>query len=1056
MPYWTGAINDKWSEPLNWDTSAVPISSDYTAVYNVDNATIDVDIDVNVRYLTLDNKVLSFNMNDKTIICNYSFTDSTSSSSVIDSGTSTIVIGNSAADPDYAYIQTERAIFNKIITFGNVNIYAGNSSSMFDSTSKLKIKDSLIINGIGNVASTSLTYTYIDVPIIDLTNASIFKHSSSSYFVMLKYDTQIIQPEDGRLSGKFCYCINASANDQIIQVPETNGQYSNGALVLSPYDYDTGDYYSNVTFVAPISGHYGFGSGEFAYEDYDYTSNTPIGGLYTTSAILDFSANDSQITTDVLNATYSTIKLPSSVIKINRTLNFSNNVVEFDDELSEILCDVEFRNMMGSVDKNTVLQINSDVKLPKINFRRCSLSGSFKTIALSGSFTPTYKAHYADYPTLSVSVTADENVTLNNFYGNFAGSVSATSFVLSGSKYAKTSVSSITATCSSACLFYDTYFSGGSNTINGVSASAIDCSYHPYYGTPTNMVNDDIPYVYTTWTNGAADNLWSTSGNWTNGVPTSSTIAVFDYGVTTDNCIVDISTTVFGVSAKAYGTTTAAYNYSGSIEFLSSVELTIRRIAQFYRIYNIILPIDNSAVITIKDAINTTKRAFVGFSPTSTSLGSTNVFPHVNIWNDSYLLNGGRAYLKGLNLYGKLVGNYETENLKIGTSETITLGELNIFNTGYLGVKTRLMNTNLSVASTNTRPIGTQLIFHTNNISSYEIPNYYYPTGVELYTSSTNSSDVTFTFADGLIPDISFITMQGTGEITIDLSSHTQFGRICDSSTVSKKPTLILPNNKFYCSSTPNSTVTSVWSINSLASLTNDYLKPEIAKKIVTLPYNANSANLIVENQDIQFLGRTTFKNFSAINCRIYTPFAASYSPGTGTSTPGILSIGNLLISGCETSGANKIVSAYNSTSYGVSPFLEASGIVLSANKVTLNGVDLISHGYNALVYSTITPSAINMDIKGITSMTVEGNARLATDLGKNINWEFVTGEIFDVIPDEGTKWYRTVLLSGTSLDSSNIYFNDQLITSFVELTPTSAIIEVPILSAGTYQFYLG
>src|SRR5574343_1666223 len=96
MANWTGAINDKWSEHLNWDTSAVPTSSEYCFFYTGNNLIIDVDADVKVQYIFLGSNVASFNMNDKTIECLYSFDCAVYGRDVINSGTSFLVIGDSA------------------------------------------------------------------------------------------------------------------------------------------------------------------------------------------------------------------------------------------------------------------------------------------------------------------------------------------------------------------------------------------------------------------------------------------------------------------------------------------------------------------------------------------------------------------------------------------------------------------------------------------------------------------------------------------------------------------------------------------------------------------------------------------------------------------------------------------------------------------------------------------------------------------------------------------------------------------------------------------------
>jgi hypothetical protein len=56
MATWIGAINDKWSEPLNWDTSAIPTSSEYVSFYGSLNTSVDVDIDIKIYYLKVEKK----------------------------------------------------------------------------------------------------------------------------------------------------------------------------------------------------------------------------------------------------------------------------------------------------------------------------------------------------------------------------------------------------------------------------------------------------------------------------------------------------------------------------------------------------------------------------------------------------------------------------------------------------------------------------------------------------------------------------------------------------------------------------------------------------------------------------------------------------------------------------------------------------------------------------------------------------------------------------------------------------------------------------------------
>lgn len=1064
MANWTGAVNDKWSEPLNWDTSAVPTSSEYCFFYTGSNLIIDVDVDVKVQYISLGSNIASFNMNDKTIECLYSFDCTVSGRDVINSGTSTLVIGNSgtSAFNSYCSFNPGLGVFYKVITYNDCSFY--NSTTSFLNTSgAAKINHSLKSYGVINfIPNYPQTIAIIDCPLIDLADCFASSSNDENNWKIFKNSTNIIGPSEGIFRDKTAFIINASANNDIINLPSGPTHASNGAFILSPFDFDTNQYYSGVTFITPSTGYYGLDGCEHLFED-TYTIST--GGLYCFSATLNFSANNSDIRADALCVSGCNLILnPNKDLYINSTLRVMN-ASTITNTNKKIIFDASFRNMFGSYDKILNASINSTVRLPDIVTSKYAIAGSFIGCNVSANNTPLNHILKA-----SSSFTGSMNLSGDLRIIDYSGSmttfnVSANSLLISGSDYDN---SNIFNTCSfrttSGSKIYNMQCQNF--TITSGAISAYNCFPHPYYGFPTSLFVNNDSYTTTVWTNSGGDNKWSTASNWTSGVPTSSMVAAFDKNVTSATCILDISTTVFGISGKPYTTNTinANWYWPGALRFNDNVILTIRRYGNFWNIGNVSATNDmDLCTVLLKDASDSTAKVYFSTCrPTVTY----DRFPNIQNDNDTYYIFGSEIFrnARNVNILAKYVGGFEA-----GTSSTSTSAYCNVFYpNGYIAKNFNLRNSKLGVWGPLTKPFGGVPNFIVHNVNAFTVPNFYYPFGVSFTVPSVNSSfTTTIKFETGMVPNINSIQLLNSASPAIfDLTDHTEFGSLTDSGTgysnVNNK--VILPNSKFYAASIPtNSLYNGEWQLNSLVEITNEYLPIESRTYEIYAPSNSfgsilSGAKIIVSGSDkyLNITSRIKCQSFSAIGCKINHPWNVYPTNGLNYYDTGITAIDDILISGCITSGLKKITSADLHSTAGYKGYFEAGGFVLSSNKVVLNDIDFKSNGYSSLVYSNVTPSAINVNLKKSTAMATSGDARFATNLGGNVNWKFINEQLLSVVPDEGTSWYRTVMLSGSDLDSANIYFNGELLTNFLTLTPTSATVVVPLMPPGQYNFYLG
>lgn len=1060
MPNWTGTVNNKWSEPLNWDTSAVPTSSDYCYL-NVNN--VDIDIDVKVHYISLGSDLASFNMNDKTVECLNAMYVNVSARNVIDAGSSTLVIGNSATSAinTSCSIKPGLGIFYKVVTFNDCGFYNA-ANSLFDTSGAAKITHSLTCYGnIDFVPEHQKTITVLDCPLLDMSNCFSCTSNNQSYWKIFKNSTIIYGPAEGIFKDNTAFIINASADNQIITLPNKPEHASNGAYILSPFDFDTNQLYSNVSFIAPASGYYGLDGCEYLFED-AYSFGT--GGIYCKLATLDFATNNSDIRADSLCVSGCNLILnPNKDLYINKNLTVTDGST-ITNTNRKIIFNPPFRNMYGTSDKILDATINSTVRLPDIEMTKFSIAGNFIGSSVLIDNTP-LNVILKDVSSFTGSMNLSGNLSAINYSGSITSfNVSANSLLISGSDYG---ISNIFNSCSfkttSGSKIYNMQCQNF--TITSGTISAYNCFPHPYYGFPTSSFANNDSYVTTVWTNSGGDNKWSTASNWTSGVPTSSMVAAFDKNVTSATCILDINTTVFGISGRPYTTSTNNSNWQwpGTLKFDDNTTLTIRRYANFWNIANVSATnnMDLCSII-LKDASDpNAKIYFSDCKPTA----SYNKFPNIQSDNDTYYVFGSQIFrtARYVNIFSKYIGGFEC-----GTSASSLQAYCNVYYPkGYIANNFNLRNANLAVWGPLSKPFGGVPNFIVHNINNFTVPNFYYPFGVSLTVPAINSSFTTIIkFDPSLIPDINSVSFYNLDNpVIIDVSDHTKFGRLNGNglSNLNTGNLILLPNSQFSAASIPtNSLYKGEWQLNSLVDLTNNYMPIESKTYEIFSPSSYNNlisgARIVISGSDkyLNMASRFNCKSFSAIGCKINNPWNLYLVQGLNSYDPGILATDDILISGCITSGLKKIEFNENHALAGYKGYFEASGFVLSSNKVVINDTDFKSNGYNSLVYSNVIPSAINVNLKNSTSMITSGDARFSTNFGGNINWKFINQELYSVVPEEGTSWYRTVVLSGSDLDSANIYFNGNLLVDFLTLTPTSATVIVPLMPPGQYNFDLG
>lgn len=1073
MATWIGVINDKWSEPLNWDTSAIPSSGEYVSFWGQPNAVVDIDMDVVVDYLNLDSNILSFNMNDKTIQCN-DFNNNTSAANVINCGTSTLIIGSSANPAnEYVSANLKSSTYYKIITYNNCSFRPTSTTSFYNTSGVTKILHSLEChNKIRMNPSYPNNKTFLDCPLIDLSDCIIMESGSSDYWKIFKYGTTVISREDGVFTEKTAFVMNASADNQIIQLPSSNGYNSNAALILSPKDFITQQVYSNVTFVAPASANYGICGSKYLFEEHDGSVLT--GGLYSVSSTIDFEANDSVVRTDVLNLTGCNLKLSTtSDLYVDRKLDLYASTITYN-PANKIVFDAQYRKAFGSADKMFNISINTDasVVLPDVYIKMASnILGSFRGSSFFYEGTPNEIVGLTQGCNFGAVMNLSGDATFNNFYGQINGSVSANTFILSGyDNYQSQILKTFNLTQTSGSIITNCYVSSFFINSGGTDVSGIDIYSDPYYGRPTKLVPiDEIVYAHNIWTNSGGDNLWSNGLNWSLGQIQENHIASFDKNISSATCIIDMDVgSVYGISAKPYATTynNSNWHYYGVLRFAENSKIRISRFADFSRFINLEVVNQNTANLdygaTVTDVLS--NRVLYGFN-VSQFTGMQTVLPNINVFKKSLgIINTGNIlkFCKNLNVHNKICSyTPSTVMFSVGTSSNTSSGACNLYapNATVIG-SLNLLNTSLNIYGNIEKPIYGKVLFNANNISTLQIPNIAYPFGVGLGISQTSIINTTFTFAPGSIPNITEVNFaSSSGAAIIDLQNFTKFGNINFGGFGSGvlKSSAILPNTDFEVARLPdNYLVTIIGGVNSKAILTNAYL-PNTEKPVeLYAPPSQNemiNIGVIISGSDkiINFSSKAKVRSFSAIGCSLFDPYNAYLN----TDGNGIYTQHGILISGCKTSGGRAIDGKLHLPA-GYLSYFEPSAFVLSGSKVEIIETDFFSHAWNFLVYSTVSPSAINMNMRGGTAVSTSGDARFATNLGSNINWKFVDQKLYSVFPQEGTSWFRRVLLSGSDLDSANIYFDGELITNFDILTPSSAICTVPIRSAGNYNFILG
>lgn len=1071
MAQWTGSINDKWSEPLNWDTNVVPTSSEFVLVY-LDNAIVDVDVDVHVNYLLLGNRIQSFKMNDKTILCNTAFEGTVSAVDVIDCGTSTLIIGNSAQSPT-SWCYFEQGLWNtpyyNIITNNDCTMYINVvNSTFFNPVSRLIVQNSLVCNNkiSFDPDQNANIYVHIDCMNVDFRNCFVVESGGSENIKIFKNDaTLLINYEDGIFIHPTAFIINASANNQVITIPERPHDYSCGSYILSPFNYDTGEYYSGVTFVTPASGFYGLDGCKYMFES-SYFNNIIDSGLFCVSATLDFSANDSLIKIDNLNVSSCNLVLnPNEDLYVSRSITVLGTSNISYNPIKKIIFDASYRNMYGTEDTIMRAVINSNVSLPNLILNNHTPTGSFVGSSLSANFTQSNVIRQNNVSSILENLNA--NLSGDCVIENFAraavnNSISAATFILSCSDYAINKVSrNNTITTTSGGRIYNAQCEDF--TIVGAQVSAYNCFPHPFRNFPTsNFVNADTTIVTTVWNNSGSNNLWSDPSNWSNGIPTSSTIAAFDKNVTSALCILDINTTIFGISARPYAPTSFPINgdwyYNGVVRINDNIDLTIRRFANFHNFGNLSASNMDTCDLILQDSTDSTKRIYFAQNIVN---AQSDKFMNIDAINDIHKIFDVEFYRvsKTVNISSKCVTTFIA-----GTSSTSQFGQCNVIAPkGFISSEFTLKNCNLNVVGSIAKPFGSIVNFEAHNVNELIIPNFYYPIGIGIIVPSINSTFVTTVKFDlNLIPNFTYVNF-GSLNVVIDLSDHTIFGNIAPSGQINGggNYSILLPNSQFYAASI-SSFIKTLYQSNSVAYLTNEYIPIEFRRVELYNPVTPWNQNLypktVISGSDktIEFTSRADCQGFSAIGCIITNPWnnqPAMLPPFNGS--PGIVVPGNIMLSGCITSGA-RLIDNRNHNQNGYRSQFDINGFILSANSVQLYNMDFVTNGGAGVVYSTVTPSAINVNMRGSRSITTQGDARFSTDLGNNLNWVFLTGVLTSVIPDEGTSWYRTVLLSGADLDIANIYFNGSLITDFITRTPTSATVLVPLKSPGDYEFYLG
>lgn len=1050
MSYWSGAIDDKWSNPLNWYEGVVPTVGDYVSVYGPNP--LDIDVDVNVGYISIGNNAPSVKFNNRTIQCTTEFYDDTSASNVIDSGTSTIIIGSSAtsAIDDWADIQLKYAILDKVITYGNAN-FTRPAPNIFkpNETYQARIKTSLVCHTKLYIYSYNQP-VYIDCPFIDLRNCVIVEnYNLVKYF---KVGTTILARNN--IIDSTGFILFASANNQIIDMPSETPykDISDGAYILSPYDENTNTYYSNVTFRFPSEIKYGM----FFDKPHELVQGSGVGSenshstLMCCSATVDFQTNNTSVYLSMLDLSACTLLYPNSDLNLCDGIRINSGTINNPNSKGIILSAYK-REIL---DPSSIFKVYSNIRLPYINSYYKAVRGNF----IGSSLTSNFETDILKIDKQSTQFSFDANLSGNFILNDFAGSlylcnISANSITLNGSEFYYSEIHYTTFTQTSGSTIKNCMFSTSNAAATGAPISASNCFNMTGLSNPTNILLD-YTVITTTWNNSAGTNVWETAGNWSNGLPSLTKMAVFNGSVTSATCNINSNTSALGISARGVGNAL----YMGAVNFANNSSLQLTRICQLSQITKLSAANLNQSQIILKN--NTGNKIFYsnGGGDNAHVIGGIDVYSDVlSNWYNSVSLIAKRVNIYNCKLMGQpfcTVGNPST-----------TDGSLNIYsNLAYLGCPISMLNTtSINLNSTNDNVLLSDIAFVNKDQLSLTIPNKPYKGYISLGLDDDSTiAKCTFAFENGTQP--SFNTLQFAAlhtDVDVDLTNITNIGTLPGGGMTNSNCTYrTLFADSIVNASTPigfsYDYIIAVSQPNTILNMTRDYEIPGLNKRS---DFNiasslASSTNTLISGTDKTFIiyGRGFVKSLSAIGCNIKTPYN-SYLNVADSYTPAIIATGEILLSGCTTDNPQMISNAQ--WYYGYQQYFEASSVVLSASKITLNSTDLISYAWNSSAYSNVTPSAINCSLRNSTA-TVSGNAKAAIDLGGNINWKFSSAIITSIIPSSGTTWNHIVTLSGTNLNDDNIYFDGTLVTDYISRTDTSASVAIPIKDPGSYNFAVG
>lgn len=1071
---WTGLVNNKWSEPLNWDTSAVPGVYDYCIITS---GNVDVDIDVHINYLTLQ-AAANINFNDKTVHCDHDFYNNITSAGSFDCGTSTLIVGDSLPiDNTNIYVNLNPGAYSyyNVYTYGSVRSELDGAISLFYMSNCFKILN--VLKPFGLISFEAKNYLakifHINAKTIDLTDCIAVRNGDNNVLnFVINNDAEILfRPGIGFIDSAFYFTLNASANDQVFSMPQKMSVPSIGRMILSPFDYNTGTLYSNVTFVFPESASYGLCGSEYMYEHANGNTIDIPGGIISTMSSLILTGSNMRfdsLKTSGCNLTFNSLY----DFNIDRELNISGCTIITPSK--KLVFNATNRNMFGNRDTKIPIKIKSTSMLPDIEVIRCNISDSnFLANSFSFSGTPYYKETYFDNDAGSINMSAylTNNATIKDYNGSLTGMISANTINISGSELAyPMNIITVSLHQASGSNIKHAYFSDVT-TISGADISGTDIIFNPFFGKPEKLdIIDEITPTHVIWTNSGGDNLWSNKLNWlpNSALPGENDIVTFDKNYTTATCIINSAfSPIYGVSAKPYSNSVYSSDtfWNGELIFNSNSKLQIKRSGDFSRIKKVTC-IDSSSQINLLGLNSGVGKAFLKFGY-AYSLTLSNYLPSITTYAPTYVLNDGRYNMPGLyisknlTIYNKFIGTDRTR-FDVGTTSVVSSGAFNLYAPNALiGTKIFTVNTNVSYigADQNFDPLYAPIGFMPCNIS-LSVPNLKYKFGYELGCHVSGTNAITMTLPSSAISYIAGTWPANNAGMTIDARNVTKFANRVGGGSGYGNNLLLLPNSEFESADAYTSFFSDVASVNTVCNITNKNV-PEFRRtrelfsfysRDVNIPILLNDPNIILKLTG----GLAKAKSFSAIGISMTTPFNYFLNPRTGSNygDHGIISSGNILISGCNLNPVK--IDSYNHKTEGSIQYFEPSAFVFSAkNKITLIDTDFISCGHNFSAYSPFTPSAINLQLRGGTA-SVSGDARTSTDLGYNLNWKFVNASLIDVIPDEGTSWYRTVVLSGNDLDNTNIYFNGELITDFITLTSTSASLLVPLNPPSEYKFTLG